>query len=342
MRVEGSLILAGLLCASQMAGAQPASRLSLRWNAPVGCPSHDDVQARVDALLGGEANASSVSDVQASGQVQRLAAGFRLELSMTAADRPSSRVIDAANCDELAGAAAIAIALLARSSAAPPDSGDASFESGSSAAGSPAGDGSKPPAPQKPVTAPPPPASDSATLAEGAPPRGLHLVLDAPLAAANWGALPGAGLGIGAAAGLRWGALRFVAGGELWKPKTTELQGYSARFEHLSARAEACLAPATGVFELGACLGIAAERLTGEGLASATYAAKSTTSLWFSGTASIVATAPVPGLSALRVLGQAGVRVPTQRPRFLIDQLGVIHETALAEPTLLVGCEWIL
>jgi hypothetical protein len=136
--------------------------------------------------------------------------------------------------------------------------------------------------------------------------------------------------------------LRLVAGAELWKPKTTELKGYSAHFEYLSGRADVCLAPASGAFELGACLGAAVERLAGEGLTSYGYAPKSSTSLWFSATASILATLPVPGVSALRVLGQAGVHVPTRRPRFVIDQLGVIHEPALAEPTLLVGCEWIL
>jgi hypothetical protein len=94
--------------------------------------------------------------------------------------------------------------------------------------------------------------------------------------------------------------------------------------------------------ELGACIGGAAEHLTGKGIASDTFGAKSSTSLWFSATAGVLATLPVPGFSALRLLGQGGVRIPTQRSRFLISQLGVIHEVPVAEPTLFVGCEWIL
>ena len=89
--------------------------MTLTWSGPPGCPTTENVQARVDALLGGEASASSVADVHASGQVERVDSGFRLQLDMGVGSTPSSRVIEARTCDELAGAAAIAIALLARS-----------------------------------------------------------------------------------------------------------------------------------------------------------------------------------------------------------------------------------
>src|SRR5204862_150106 len=97
------------------AAAQPTARMALTWSGPPGCPTTENVQARVDALLGGEASASSVADVRASGQVERVDSGFRLLLSMGVGSTPSSRVIEARTCEELAGAAAIAIALLARS-----------------------------------------------------------------------------------------------------------------------------------------------------------------------------------------------------------------------------------
>src|SRR3954466_9251447 len=115
--MKASWSLTGLLVLgwTTVVAAQPAARLALTWNGPPGCPSTENVQARVDALLGGEASASSVADVRASGQVERVDSGFRLLLSMGVGATPSSRVIEARTCDELAGAAAIAIALLARS-----------------------------------------------------------------------------------------------------------------------------------------------------------------------------------------------------------------------------------
>src|SRR5882757_7979127 len=115
MRVSGSLI--GLLLVASTSGfaAEPTERLALSWNGPPGCPTAANVQARGNALLGGGASASSVADVRASCQVERVDSGFRLLLTMGVGNAPSSRVIEAHTSDELTGAAAIAIALLARS-----------------------------------------------------------------------------------------------------------------------------------------------------------------------------------------------------------------------------------
>src|SRR4051812_37620807 len=213
MKASGSL--AGLLVlgwASALA-AQPSPRLALLWSAPPGCPSGENVQARVDALLGGGASAS-VADVRAFGQVERVDNGFRLVLNMGIGSTPSSRVFEARTCEELAGAAAIAIALLARSSvdsASSPPAGDSTAE------------GSPPPTKQPPPAAPVAQSQDPAITkkepeAESAssPSSPLQLVIDAPVGVAVWGSLPSVGFGIGAAAGLRWRALRITAGGEWW------------------------------------------------------------------------------------------------------------------------------
>src|SRR5687768_6018233 len=127
IKASGSLIGLLLLGWTSALAAQPAARFALSWDGPPGCPSADNVRARVDALLDGGASAGSVADVQASGEVERVDNGYRLLLTMGVDDRPSSRVIEARTCDELAGAAAIAIALLARStsdSATEPSTGD--------------------------------------------------------------------------------------------------------------------------------------------------------------------------------------------------------------------------
>ena len=345
--VTACIISACVLGRAAPVWGQAASRLSLKWNAPAGCPSHDDVQSRVDALLG-EASVSRVSDVQAAGQVQRLNSGFRLELSMVAADRPSSRVIDASNCDELAGAAAIAIALLARSSPVSASASDQATVDGAQALGDSQSNTSGRGATTADQQSPPPPVAaekptrDDAARERSGKDNAVHLVLDAPLALASWGALPGMGMGLGGAAGVRWRALRVVAGGEWWQPKTTTLNGFSAKFRLQSAHVEACLTQASSGVELGACAGVAVERLMGQGTGSETYAAESGRSQWVAGTGGVLVAVPIPGFAPLRLLGQAAVRVPAVRTRFFIEQLGLVHQPPLAAPTLTLGCEWIL
>jgi hypothetical protein len=313
--------------------AQPAARFALTWDAPPGCPTAENVQARVDALLDGGASSGSVADVRASGDVERVDNGFRLLLTMGVGTTPSSRVIEARTCDELAGAAAIAIALLARSSSegssAPSDAGGTASAEPSEAPSSPA-----PAAAKREMTPPKEPP------AEASPTR-LRFVIDAPVGVAGWGSLPSVGVGLGAGLGIRWGALRVMARGELWHPQTDTVSGFASHFTLQSGRAEACLLQNLHGVELGPCLGAAMQRLTGQGIASQVFSAQSRTTMWFSGAGGLFVSLPTPGFVHLRFFGAATVLVSPSRPRFVIDQLGPVHEPALAAPLLDLGCEWI-
>jgi hypothetical protein len=317
-------------------GAQPTAHLALTWNGPPGCPTAESVQARVNALLGGDASASSVADVRASGQVERLDSGFRLLLSMGVGSTPSSRIIEARTCDELAGAAAIAIALLARSTLR----GDSASPPGDSAPAVLALDGqAKPPSP---LPHPGPgPANGPQDPPDTAHSAGTRFVIDAPIGAGGWGSLPSTGLGLAAALGMRWKALRATAGGELWQPQRHLVSGFATHFTLQSALAEACLIQLVHGVELGACLGAAVQRLAGDGVGSEVFSAKSHTAAWFSGTGGLFGSLPTPGFAHLRFFGEATVLVSPVRPRFVIEQLGPVHEPALAAPRLHLGCEWI-
>lgn len=336
MKTSCCLLVVGWVSWAQPVAAQPTERLSLTWTAPSGCPTGDDVQGRVDALLGGETSANTVADVRATGQVERVGSSYRLQLQMAAAGVPSARVLEAGTCEELAGAAAIAIALLAResSSDAPPLESSASPPPGSDGAS----DANPPRQPEPPAPAPVAATSSSSAASSS---RRAHLVIDVPLGTISWGTLPSTALGVGVAAGVRWKSLRVVAGAELWREQSIEPAGFAVEFALRSARLDACLSTTIHSLELGACTGAAVEQLVAEGIASERYAARSASSLWVSGTGSILVTLPVPGFSVLRILGQGGVRVPTSRPRFVIDQLGPVHQPALAAAKLDFGCEWI-
>ena len=314
--------------------AQPAARFALSWEGPPGCPTAENVQARVDALLDGGASSGSVADVRASGQVERVDNGFRLLLTMGVGNTPSSRVIEARSCDELAGAAAIAIALLARSSSE-------SASAPSTADGASASAASHAPEGPPPASANREPASRQKEPPAAASPAGWRFVIDAPIGVAGWGSLPSAGVGLGAALGVRWKALRFIARGELWHPQTHQVSGFVSRFTLQSGRAEGCFLQTVHGLELGPCLGAAVQRLTGEGAASEVFSARSRTTLWFSGAGGLFMSVPTPGFAHLRFFGEASVLVSPSRPRFVIDQLGPVHEPGLAAPRLDLGCEWI-
>jgi hypothetical protein len=336
--MKASWSLTGLLVVgwTSAAAAQPTARMTLTWSGPPGCPTTENVQARVDALLGGEASASSVADVRASGQVERVDNGFRLQLSMGVGDTPSSRVIEARTCEELAGAAAIAIALLARSTL-----GGASASSSSE--GTPASLPSEQhenPAPPAPRPNPDTESSKQKPAAETAP-AGLRFVLDAPIGVAGWGSLPATGLGLAAGVGIRWNALRATVRAELWQPQTDEVSGYATRYKLQSGRAAACLTPELNGVQLGPCLGAAVQRLAAAGVGSAVFSASSRTTVWVSGVGGVFASLPTPGFAHLRFFGEATVLVSPRRPRFVIDQLGPVHEPALAAPQVDLGCEWI-
>ena len=340
MKAGWSLIGLVVLGWTPPVAAQPTARMALTWNGPPGCPSTESVQARVDALLGGDASASSVADVRVSGQIERVDSGFRLLLSMSAGRTPSSRIIEARTCDELAGAAAIAIALLARSTLpGPPDPSPSETNPASSPV--PASDRRENASPD--ATTHGVPYAASSKVADSAEPASARarLVLDAPIGLVGWGSLPSAGLGLGAGIGIRWKALRATMTAELWQPQTNLVSGFAAHFTLQSGRADACLIQAVYGLELAPCLGVALQRLAGSGVGSEVLSAKSRTDLWVSGVGGLFASLPTPGFAHLRFFGEAVVLVSPLRPRFVIDQLGTVHAPMLTAPQLDLGCEWI-
>lgn len=330
------------------ASAQPTARLVLSWSAPPGCPTREAIQARVDALLGGQASSSTVAGARANGQVERTSSGYRLLLRMGPGDGQSSRVIDAGTCEELAGAAAIAIALLARSTAgATTGSAGTDGEATSTSTSTPAGAASESATEATPPAVPEPPkkpegaeSHDDAAQASASSAR-AKFVLDVPVGALGWGSLPQVELGLGAGLGLRWKALRVVASGTLWHKQSAEVSGFGARFGLQTARVEGCLLQSAYGFELGPCAGIAVERLVGEAEASSILTSTARSAVWVAGSGGVFASLPTPGFPLLRFFANATVLIPTSRPRFVIDHLGPIHQPALAAPRLDFGCEWI-
>ena len=113
-RYGGSATILGALVASfapARALAQSSEPLELHWEAPAGCPSERHVQDRIRKLSG--SSRATDAPVRAEATVTRSDDGkLHLELVVHAGDLVGARNIDGSSCEDLAGAAAVAFALL--------------------------------------------------------------------------------------------------------------------------------------------------------------------------------------------------------------------------------------
>src|SRR6478609_6716476 len=105
-----------LLCAfglaySGRARAESAAPIELKWNALEGCPSADSVLARVRKIAG--TTRATGNTLRADATVTQPSDGlFRLRLAIQYGNLAAVRDIEGKSCKDLAGAAAVALALL--------------------------------------------------------------------------------------------------------------------------------------------------------------------------------------------------------------------------------------
>src|SRR4051812_7466952 len=96
--------------------AAQSGPFSLRWSAPAGCPQQQDVKARIERLAGSKK--ANEGPFVAEGVITRTDdARFHLTLVVRAGTLVSQRNIESKSCDQLAGAAAVALGLLLQSAA---------------------------------------------------------------------------------------------------------------------------------------------------------------------------------------------------------------------------------
>ncbi len=158
MAAAGSAVVAW----SAAGEAQPLAGVDVRWVAPARCPGPDDVQARVRRLLGPHVQQATRQErLVAEATVVTVDGRYRLSLTVRQGDDPSgvTRIFESASCESLAGAAAVALALLAR--------GEARTDGATSrpSPGSPA-----PTAPPTLASPAPPAAGAEGTTPSGSPP----------------------------------------------------------------------------------------------------------------------------------------------------------------------------
>jgi hypothetical protein len=318
-----------------------AELVALSWDAPADCPSAASVQARV-ATLAGTAKALG-SPLQAAATITRDAQRqFHLRLVVRRAELTEERVLQARSCDDLAGAAAVSLALLLEAPSTPlPDAG-ADTERRASAAPAEARAATTPTesnaADGRPGTAA---AESSPSGSENAEPNSLRWLVQGPRLAWAFGPLPAPSMGFALATGLSVEPWQILLGGSYWLRHTPDgaRPGTGARVDRVQASVHVCHALLRGRFALAPCVSASLEHLRARG--TGTYVRAVTVgATWVAAGVGLQARV---GLTPwLKLLGSADLKLHAARPRIVIEGGGAVAELGWLAAELSLGGEWIL
>jgi len=272
-------VAAVLLCTFGMAypgraGAQSAAPIELKWSALEGCPSADSVLARVHEIAG--TTRATPNTLRADAAITQPKDGlFRLRLEIRYGDLAAVRNIEGKSCKDLAGAAAVALALLL-SSEEPLSQRDlagtlpATTDSSSDLSGDNQGPDQQAapakPAPTSPPVQPTPAAPDA--NAEGRPPRRWRALLVAPLAALSLGPMKEVSRGLGLGAGISFDRWRVLAEAKWWASQRETISNvaeYAVEFERFTVGARGCRSILGSRFEFAPCVLMSVHHLSVSG-----------------------------------------------------------------------------
>jgi len=323
MRALGALL--ALLALSVVSAAGAASTASLiEWEAPEACSGALDVHARLSALLGHEPESlGTLSRVR--GSVVQTAHGYRLVLETFEQGRRSSRLFEAASCDDLVDAATLAIAL-----AMAPDPPLAS-------------PGAVPAASSAPPLLTPGESAVSVGVSEGRGESELRATgtasagpraFAAAEAVVEYGALPQLATGLSVAGGAQVGALSFGAYGVLLGSEELSVApAQTAQFELLFGGVRACYALLSAAPRLDACLAWEMGRFSARGLELAP--SREVQDLWLAPGAGLQAQWPLSG--GLGIELRAESMLPLNRKQYTVNKSESVHAPALLSSRVYLG-----
>ncbi len=333
--------IAVALCIAASPDAHAADAISLRWSAPAGCPTADDVLAEMKRLVGPRASADQ-SPLDVVAEVQRSEDGtYRVRLEIPGEDGPRSREVSAASCAALGQASALILAMMIDP------------ESALSASPRQAQPGQTKPEPPKPLTLSAPLSSLPISLQRPL----IKLSASSPvvkrLATRKWpplsanlnvlldvGSLPAPSFGFGRGISISWWRLRFELGAAAFPPRTMRfaalasagtmadlLLSYTSVSTPLAISPKIELWPAVR-FELGR-LHAASFGVSEPGEGAAIFAG-----IGIGGRVSVRLTR-----RTYSVLGLDGI-VPITRPTFVVNGVGDALTPAPVVVRLATGFEW--
>jgi hypothetical protein len=295
-----------------------AQGAELEYRAPAGCPSAAEFSARVAQTL-----QRPLDDFERIGRfrvaIAPAAQGYRLTVSSEVRGERGTRVLSGRDCNSVADAGALSIAM-ALSSAVEP-------QAGAQPAGEPS-DGVVPKAPARSAERAPPAPAVTESPEPSRDTLAFHLLGD-------YGALPRVTPGIRLSVGRAGGRWSGRLGVEVLLPATRWVDGdagaVGGRFWLGAARVEGCLRTAGDArASLDGCLVFEAGALTGSGVG--VDVSKQDTLTWLSPGARVVGTLPLSTRRAQAVLGVEGL-VPLLNKRFTVER----GKTELFHPAAVVG-----
>ncbi|WP_438033422.1 hypothetical protein [Sorangium sp. So ce204] len=329
--------------------AASAGGVELDWIAPGECADRARVLAEIEQRLGRSAEANGEPPLKARAVVSRNERGsWDLRLTTTLGEAARSRELHGETCAELAGAAALIIALAIDPDAASrgtptaePDTGAAPGDiSGADpgAGAAPEADASPdaPTAAEAPLAASPPPAASAAPAQGPSRPLELRGTLRAS-GVLDTASLPAVAPGAGIAAGMLIGAVRVELSGTYFGAQQAfvERTTMGGDVQLTTGGARVCYAMRYRSIELGPCAGVEVGVMSADSFGAASPG--SNRALWV---------APHPGALAtftltdrLRVPLTIDVPFPVTRDRFVLVGIGAVHRSAAATLRASLGVE---
>jgi len=357
-------IVPALLCGCYLvypgqAVAQAPAPIQLKWNALASCPSSESVLARVRQIAG--STRPTATPLRANATITRPSEGlFRLRLQIEAGDLAAVRTIEGKSCKDLAGAAAVALALLLSSEEPLSERDLAGASTGDLAAGSEEA-GDKSTTPKERTTAPPAattvkpatssvPDAPNAPSDEPGPARRWHVLLVAPMGALSVGPLRRTSRALAVAAGVSFDNWHFLADGKLWEPQRETVSNlgdaYSVDLNRFSLGARGCRVFGTR-FELAPCALMSVHHLSVRG-SGPNLASRPDAATWAAVGVGIQARLLI--VPWLGLLAGVDAELEFARPEVSFSlpvtgssQLGAnsVERLAPAAATISVGSQWI-
>lgn len=344
---------AALWAWAAVAPADPG--LQLGWEAPPGCPSEQEVRARVVRLVGEEA--ARAARLRARGRVRADGQGWRLELELSGETGGGQRSLTAARCEELAEAGALVVAIavdpraaLAGEGVVPAPPGEVNEGAGPSGqaneeAGPPGqvAEGAGPPgqvegaAADAPAGELPPDDEPAPRVAGPARQDRVHVGLRVAGGVMFARILPRTGAAVNvtlSVGGRRW---RAEIGGLYAPPVAGGDARLGGRFQLGAVEIRGCPVLRRGRFEAPLCLGLQVGAIRGRGTGSALMEKMTAHALWAAATlGAAVAWRP---RERIALWLQADAVVALTRPQF-VTALGVpVHASARVGGQALAGLE---
>jgi hypothetical protein len=334
------------------AAAQPSapSPIELEWSVPRGCPSAEHVRARVRKLAG--PLPATGSPLRAVATIARKSDGvLHLRLVIRVDELVGERNIEGKSCEDLAGSAAIALALLLRSEeplteanrAAPTTRSNGSADDEARATRTDSDERSRADTPAREVAEPPSLQANEPHSSDGRSARRFHALLRVPLVAIGLGPLRQPSVAVALAAGASIERWRVLAEGKLWFPErltmSSQNERYVATVDRYTAGLLGCRALFGPLFELAPCVSLSVEHLSARGTGPH-IAQSEATATWLA--AGIGAQARLRFTPWLGLLLGMEIQVQTARPKLAIEGVGQVEQLLPVAFSATFGSEWIL